>query len=273
MKKNQPSKSRKGFTNLKPYPSVESQKQFYDKRWRSSSKIKALHFDRRGRSLFITSHVKKISKATGQPLRILDIGCGDGWLTKTLSKYGHVTGLDLSVDAAKKLYPQLKFIEADIITYEMMTGYYDIIVASEFIEHLTPEHQIYFIKKSHLCLKGEGYLILTTPNRPFEEKLLKGAPISTVCSQPIENLVDEVSLKDLLDPYFKVNFIGPIMCHCFSLTKFLVKYRPAAWAVSCIPYCCYRFVDKLLGKANEGRRLGIVAQKVNSIRAQQDAIE
>lgn len=273
MRKNQPSKSRKGFTELKPYPSVESQKWFYDKKWRSSSKIKALYFDRRGRSLFITSHVKKISKATGQLPKILDIGCGDGWLTKILSKYADVTGLDISVDAARELYPQLKFIEADIITYEIMTGYYDIIVASEFIEHLPVEHQTYFIRKSHLCLKEEGYLILTTPNRPFAEKLLKELPISRVSLQPIEILVDEASLKDLVEPYFKIDFIGPFMSHCFSLTKFILKYRPAAWAVSCIPYWCYRFVDKLLGDMNEGHRLGVVAQKVNSIGAHQDAIE
>ena len=56
-------------------------------------------------------------------MTILDLGCGNGALTKTLSDQGaHVIGLDSSkefITKAKQTYPELTFIEADATDFSL----------------------------------------------------------------------------------------------------------------------------------------------------------
>lgn len=236
-------------------------KQYYDKRRRSGllERLGNLSIDRRARKYFIISSINANMRP---PLEILDLGCGSGWLTKILSEFGNVTGIDLSLGVAKKLHPNLKFVEADIITDEI-EGKYNVIVSSEVIEHLITEDQHIFFKKCYSLLKENGFLILTTPNKTFTEKVLKSAGISRNQQQLIENRLDETSLVSLLKPYFKIKFVGPVFSHSFFLTKLLLKYRLFHWAMSFIPLFIYKFFDELIGQ-EEALRLGVVAQKLGS---------
>jgi len=93
-------------------------KRYYDQLWRSR---KRLHLEEKCRQRAILSFVRKISSDTAPP-RIMDLGCGYGWLTKALSKFGDATGVDVSVDEARKRYLGIKFQEADIIHYEIMVA-------------------------------------------------------------------------------------------------------------------------------------------------------
>ena len=197
----------------KPYPSFESQKRFYDKYWsehftQNRKRIfeSLLHHLLEGGMLskcikeFVISRIKEIETTKSkQLLKIIDMGCGSGWLTKILSEYGDVVGIDLSVDAARKLYTDLKFKQVNIITEEI-EGKYDIVVSSEVIEHLISENQQIYIKKAFDILKEGGYLILTTPNKRSEadEKLRKKYYKSP---QPIENWMDKKSLISLLEQH------------------------------------------------------------------------
>lgn len=247
---------------------ANSTKQYYDTRWyeQSKRKIKLMHIDRKGRSLFITSSIIKIRRNMLYSPKIIDLGCGSGWLTKTLSKYGQVVGVDLSTRVAKDLYPDLKFIGADIISDEI-DGTYDIVVSSEVIEHLTTESQYIFVKKCHKLLNANGFLILTTPNKPFTQKLYKELPKLAEQQQPIENWLNKISLVTLLDPYFKIEFIRPILFHSFFLTKLIRKYRLLLGVASLVPFSLYEFIDKLIGSSDDGLRLGVIAQKAKLARS------
>ena len=45
------------------------------------------------------AHAAAASLADERPLRILDFGCGTGWLAASLTSFGDVTGIDLSLAA------------------------------------------------------------------------------------------------------------------------------------------------------------------------------
>jgi len=159
--------------------SFQEQKSYYDKHWR----IKNLSIDQRCRIGFIVPNIEGIKGKMGRSLRLCDLGCGKGWLSSILSKYGDVLGVDMSIDMAKRLHPNLKFKQANIIK-DTIEGQFDIVVSSEVIEHMEPEFQPIYVKKCYDLLEPDGYLVLTTPNKPIIEAHMAASPITKL--QPIE---------------------------------------------------------------------------------------
>ena len=99
-------------------PSFESQKRYYGKRWDIRRKHRLL-YRLHGNPVkdLVISRIKEIrpTKSKQHTLKIIDSGCGSGWLTKVLSEYGDVIGVDLAVEAARELYPCLKFKQINIV--------------------------------------------------------------------------------------------------------------------------------------------------------------
>ncbi len=100
-------------------------------------------------------------------LRVLEIGSGLGYLTYALSKRGHdALGLDLSrtaVDAATRRYGPLYRCD-DVVKYaETAAELYDLVVATELIEHVADVRG--FLAALVRLLRPGGDIVLTTPNR------------------------------------------------------------------------------------------------------------
>ncbi|MCS7232407.1 MAG: methyltransferase domain-containing protein [Elusimicrobiota bacterium] len=104
---------------------------------------------------------------------IVDIGCGDGYLTTRLAQiYGNATviGFDIEELAIKLAIEQsskfslknLSFIHGDVFEF-MKNKKVDLIVATDVIEHL--DNQEDFIKNCLNILKGGGFLFISTPIR------------------------------------------------------------------------------------------------------------
>ncbi|NCN86431.1 class I SAM-dependent methyltransferase [archaeon] len=112
----------------------------------------------------IYDFIKNIKKE----LDILEIGCGYGYTSYALSKFKHnITAIDLSknaIELAKKHFKNIKFLNVDILKIKHQKKY-DLIIATELIEHL--EDVPSFIKKCSTLLKNKGYIILSTPNKDF----------------------------------------------------------------------------------------------------------
>ncbi|MBU1499651.1 class I SAM-dependent methyltransferase, partial [Patescibacteria group bacterium] len=94
--------------------------------------------------------------------RVLDIGCGDGALL-SLIKNAALYGIDLdqaSLDyAAAKV--KAKFIQGSAEKLPFESNFFDVVLATEIIEHLSqPELMLAEIQR---VLKPDGSLILTTP--------------------------------------------------------------------------------------------------------------
>lgn len=132
-----------------------------------------------------------------KPIRILEVGCGRGWMTKLLSHYGQAEGIEPVngvVRHARKLFPGIIFHEgyAKKLIEMGLDGQYKLIVASEVIEHIPSNMKGVFICDMKALLDSNGYLLLTTPRK---ELLPKKKDRS---NQPVEDWLTEDELRDLL---------------------------------------------------------------------------
>jgi SAM-dependent methyltransferase len=99
--------------------------------------------------------------------RILEVGCGLGYLTYSMIKAGfNVTGLDISMNAIVKATARYgkHFVCADLHEYGQKTDIkYDTIILTEVIEHVP---NIYEILSSLTGLLSDGgEIVITTPNK------------------------------------------------------------------------------------------------------------
>lgn len=122
-------------------------------------------FGNRQRIRTILKYVKQCDDVK----RVLDIGCGTGFLTyelKKLSSKFEVIGIDISKTAlkiARSKYKDIKFLEVDAeLKFPFEKNYFDLIVSGEHIEHLK-DVDTYLVEINRV-LRKKGYLILSTPN-------------------------------------------------------------------------------------------------------------
>ncbi|BAY21838.1 type 11 methyltransferase [Calothrix sp. NIES-2100] len=111
-----------------------------------------------------------------RPLRVLDIGCGNGSLSNFIAKNGYeVVGIEESesgVKFASHTFPECRFIQGSIynLPYSELGEKFDIVIASEVIEHLFYPREI--LRTAKKCLKPNGSLILTTPYHGYFKNLV-----------------------------------------------------------------------------------------------------
>jgi 2-polyprenyl-3-methyl-5-hydroxy-6-metoxy-1,4-benzoquinol methylase len=101
-------------------------------------------------------------------LRVLELGCGMGYLTYALHKEGYdVTGIDLSEEAierARKQFNKDIYICGNILDAQVLPdAVFDIIILLEVIEHLPDIPD--FLSRLKIRLAPGGTILLTTPNK------------------------------------------------------------------------------------------------------------
>lgn len=111
----------------------------------------------------------------GKPARILDLGCGNGYVASLIAGEGHsVMGFDVSpdgVEIARKAHPQIEFEVASIYNDDLVkyADMFDVVVSIEVIEHLIYPKELF--RRSLQVLKPGGSLILTTPYHGYLKNL------------------------------------------------------------------------------------------------------
>ena len=123
---------------------------------------------------FILNEIKKEDHSIKT---ILDLGCGDGRLTKELSENFNlkkVTGIDYSnkaIQLAKALNPEINFINIDIIN-DNHENKYDAITLIEVFEHIPLELCGKFANSVPKLLNNKGIVYLTVPhkNKSLQDK-------------------------------------------------------------------------------------------------------
>ncbi len=105
--------------------------------------------------------IKKMS-----PDRILDFGCGAGWLSKTLSREGWpVVGIDAShwlITNAMQTVKGEDFVVGDCMRFPFADGKFDCIVGSAVVHHLDPNEAL---AECYRVMMPGGTLILMEPNK------------------------------------------------------------------------------------------------------------
>lgn len=88
------------------------------------------------------SRLTRYLSAEPKPLTILDLGCGNGWLSNHLHASGHcVIGMDQNIvelKQAARVFPQkpgLFFLAANIYSAPFVSNYFDVIVLASVVQY------------------------------------------------------------------------------------------------------------------------------------------
>ena len=201
---------------------IDSQKSFYDARWGDEDYANRLKLRR---CVYILNALIRIG--VDRP-KIVELGCGSGWLTSILGHFGATDGFELSpaaVESAAERHRHVSYRQVDLANWTPATAEYDVVVSHEVLEHL--ENQSEHLSQAHQLLRTNGHLILTTPNADTMNAL-SDERRATWSTQPIENWITRRQLKTLLRKNgFKVEYITTcILGHGSSGTwRFVNSYR------------------------------------------------
>lgn len=110
--------------------------------------------------------------------RVLEVGCGQGFIAAKLASRFDVVGLDISpfaIELAGRLAPRARFFVADIagnLPSEVALGGFDLILARYVLEHLTAPAEA-LVRLAALLAPG-GHLLFAVPNMKSPGRRLKG---------------------------------------------------------------------------------------------------
>lgn len=101
--------------------------------------------------------------------RALDVGCGEGYITKHLSELNnkiYIEGVDASeeiLEIARELNQGVKFSKGSIYNLKYGHNSFDLVLAIEILEHLEePKKAIEELKRV-----SKKYVIVSVPNGPY----------------------------------------------------------------------------------------------------------
>lgn len=137
---------------------------------------------------------------------VLEVGCGEGYGLPILSKNAKmVVGSDVSISSVlhasnKYRHERVRFAVMDGTSLAFRDKSFDIIVSLEVFEHIPKEFSFSYLRELWRCLKPDGTIIISTPNR-VPHNLHKAAmrwenPYHT-------NLVSHRELSKLLKQYWE----------------------------------------------------------------------
>jgi len=122
------------------------------------------------------NHLLHYIKKEGRICNILEVGCGNGWLTALLSTVtkGSATGIDVNrteLKKAKKVFQKrerLNFVHGDIRSGILADQKFDLIVFAASVQYFKSFKEIINTALQHLTLQGEIH-ILDSPFYGSEE--------------------------------------------------------------------------------------------------------
>lgn len=110
--------------------------------------------------------IEKILNLIGHHKKVLDIGCGDGFISELIAKNENdVVGIEIAENAIRKCKKKkITVIDADLNSdwYKKINQKFDVIVAGEIIEHIFDTDK--FLQNIEKVMKKNGSVIITTPN-------------------------------------------------------------------------------------------------------------
>jgi 2-polyprenyl-3-methyl-5-hydroxy-6-metoxy-1,4-benzoquinol methylase len=155
---------------------------------------------RRGR--WVHDQLAKLQMGTPS---IIDIGCGTGWLSDELRRYGPVVATDLAgdvIERARSRYPEVEFAAGDFQHLDFGGRTFDVAVCLETLSHVPDQRA--FVEAIARLLRPGGYLLLTTQNRAVMQRLNVPPP----GEGQLRRWVDKSELRQLLTPAFAVESLS-----------------------------------------------------------------
>ncbi len=108
--------------------------------------------------------------------RILDVGCGDGYIMQAMEKLSpswELYGVEFNDEVAKKGIDQgLNIVAGTLETADLPLGTFDLLIMNHLIEHLPDP--VRTLKRAHQLLKPGGFIIGEVPNFDSLDRRLAG---------------------------------------------------------------------------------------------------
>jgi SAM-dependent methyltransferase len=143
-----------------------------------------------------------LSSLGRKDLEIIDVGCGAGWLCPQLTRFGRVTGTDLSDEVlarARQRTPDVTFVAGDFMNVDFGKHSFDVIVTLEVLSHVLDQRA--FLKKAASHLRPGGHLMMATQNRMVLQYLNLIPPPAP---GQLRRWFSRRELRDLLDQDFAI---------------------------------------------------------------------
>lgn len=147
------------------------------------------HLSARGQALvsrfrgLVASRVK-----AGQPARVLEVGCGQGWLLAEVARAvpgARLSGIDIrpeAIDYARSVVPSAQLGVADATVLPFADDSFDVVVCSEVLEHVGDPR----IVAEEIRRVGAGHAVISVPYEPWfwAANLVRGKYLSTLGNCP-----------------------------------------------------------------------------------------
>ena len=137
---------------------------------------------------------------------ILDIGCGTGYITKSLMAYSpNCIACDLDISRLKlaREYTNegIPFIVADVTQLPFKRANFDLVMATEVLEHVPNIEAVL----REIKVISRSYVLITVPSEPIFRiaNFLRGKNLASF-GNPMDHIhhFSKKSLRDLLSEYF-----------------------------------------------------------------------
>lgn len=184
-------------------PPLDAQEDFWDSwnaEWRFGGIDEFMAAQRR-------EALRVAARLPHRPLRILEAGCGTGWLSNELSSVGSATGVDLSpasIELGKQRFPGVDLRCGDFLTMPL-DGPFELIVSADAIAHMY-EQDKYVARIAGLLAPGGTFLLMTQNrfvwNRRSRHRAYGGGQI--------EQWPSLRRIRELLGTSFTIERIGSI---------------------------------------------------------------
>ncbi|MDH5771135.1 MAG: class I SAM-dependent methyltransferase [Candidatus Bathyarchaeota archaeon] len=158
-----------------------------------------------------------------KPKKILDFGCGGGWLSKVLASYNcEVVGIDLShslVKSANRVAPTVTFVVGDGMNLPFREESFDAVVSIATLHHIDVRKGL---KEVRRVSKNRGMVMLMEPNKlnPLSEIGRKLFPMEmhTMGEEPFTTtqLRSHLALQG-----FKIKLVRRLFFFSFPLARML----------------------------------------------------
>ena len=185
-------------------PPLEEQGRFWDgwnKGWRFRDGYDDFMDRQREKALEVAR------RAQLRDARILDAGCGTGWLGNALLPFGRVLGVDLSqaaIDEGRRRHPGLQLICGDFLKLEL-TGQFDLVLMADSLTHMYD--QAGGVRRVAALLRPGGTFLLMTPNREIWRRRSGLVPRGEGELMTWPSLT---AYRELLRPHFDIESISSV---------------------------------------------------------------
>jgi 2-polyprenyl-3-methyl-5-hydroxy-6-metoxy-1,4-benzoquinol methylase len=135
-------------------------------------------------------------------LKILEVGCGAGWLCPQLAKYGKVTGTNLSDEVlarARKRFSEVTYVAGDFMSLDFGQGTFDVVVTVEVLSHVADQEA--FVRKMNSHLRRGGSMMMATQNKFVLQHFNRIPPAAP---GQLRKWLGRHEIRTLLRPHFDV---------------------------------------------------------------------